>query len=117
MADKYELLAKVLEQKGELFYDQDTINWIGACIGVLRDLHDYEDGQVNAVETLDNIYSRIAHSEGVDFDEDPDELKPGQYDPVSGEYNPETQEAFDARHTAEQAHPVVPIKSPVAGIS
>ena len=99
--DKFELLAASYKCAVDHTYGDDAEPFAGIVIGVLRDLHDNADGHIPDADLADAIYSRLAHAEGVDFDDDP-ELDPGQYDPASGEHNPETPEEYEARKLTER---------------
>jgi hypothetical protein len=83
--DKYELLADVIKRQTDNY--NDDLGWHHLTIGVLRDPHDHANGEIPTDELSEAIYDRISHMEGIDFD---DELKPGEYDPETGEYNPGT---------------------------
>lgn len=84
MADKYEVLAALMEAEAKEFGDQ--MGWHHVSVGVLRDLHDLANGVFTVEEFPEVIYDRLLASVGVKpFDE---ELEPGAIDPETGRYNP-----------------------------
>lgn len=95
MASKFEILAKRIQDDQQSQYPvEPSMEWLVAMLGDLHDI-EMEHGESVASEAIydriRNVYDDDADAEGV-FDRfwkrDASTLKPGEYDPETGEYDP-----------------------------